>query len=83
MVNTDNTANTQQLDNVMHTARVALIMRIRQGIKNRHGFPAYSRKGIREDLRAYRVLSNVLEVNATFYTFDESQLHKVKKALAK
>jgi len=83
MVNTDNTANTQQLNNVMHTARVALIVRIRDEIKNRHGFPAYYHKAIREDIAAYRVLSNVFEVNATFYTYDKSQLSKVKKALAK
>jgi hypothetical protein len=83
MVNTDNTANTQQLDKVMQTARVALIIRIRESIKNRHGFAPYYHTAIREDIAAYRVLSNVLEVNATFYTYDKSQLSKVKKALAK
>lgn len=65
-------------------ARVALSKDIREFAKNRNGYLGkFFRKEIREKIAAYRVLSNIDEMNVQIYTHNKRNLARVKKALAK
>jgi hypothetical protein len=66
-------------------ARVALSKDIRETLRGRHlsYVQDLSRKSIREKIAAYRLLSNLSEINAETYTHSKRDLQRVKKALAK
>jgi hypothetical protein len=66
-------------------ARVALSKDIRETLRGRHlsYVQDLSRKSIREKIAAYRLLSNLSEINAETYTHSKRDLARVKKALAK
>ena len=66
-------------------ARVALSKDIRDTLRGRHlsYVQDLSRKSIREKIAAYRLLSNLSEINAETYTHSKRDLQRVKKALAK
>ena len=65
-------------------ARVALSKDIREMLKDRTGILApFTRNTLREKIAAYRLLSNLAEINARTYTHNKRDLQRVKKALAK
>jgi hypothetical protein len=66
-------------------ARVALSKDIRETLRGRHlsYVQDLSRKSIREKIAAYRLLSNLSEINAETYTHSKRDIQRVKKALAK
>jgi hypothetical protein len=66
-------------------ARVALSKDIRDHLRGRrHSYvPELLRKTIREKIAAYRLLSNLSEIDAKTYTHDKRDLARVKKALGK
>jgi hypothetical protein len=73
------------LYNALIEARVALTQSIRENVKSRHlsYVPEMARKNIREKVAAYRLLSNLSEIDAETYTHSKRDLQRVKKALAK
>jgi hypothetical protein len=73
------------LYNALIEARVALTKDIRETLRGRHlsYIPEASRKTIREKIAAYRLLSNLAEIDAQTYTHSKRDLQRVKKALAK
>jgi hypothetical protein len=66
-------------------ARVALSKDIRETLRGRrHSYvPELLRQSVREKIAAYRLLSNLSEINAETYTHSKRDLQRVKKALAK
>jgi len=65
-------------------ARVALSKDIREMLKDRTGILGpFTRNAVREKIAAYRLLSNLAEINARTYTHSKRDLQRVKKALAK
>jgi hypothetical protein len=65
-------------------ARVALSKDIREMLKDRTGILGpFTRNTVREKIAAYRLLSNLAEINARTYTHNKRDLQRVKKALAK
>jgi hypothetical protein len=66
-------------------ARVALSKDIRETLRGRrHSYvPALLRQSVREKIAAYRLLSNLAEIDAKTYTHSRRDLQRVKKALAK
>jgi hypothetical protein len=58
---------------------------IRETLRGRHlsYVKDLSRKSVREKIAAYRLLSNLSEINAETYTHSKRDLQRVKKALAK
>jgi len=64
-------------------ARVALSKDISNMLRDRNGIAAkYARASAREQIAAYRLLSNLSTINAESYS-DNRSLRHVKKALAK
>jgi len=65
-------------------ARVALSKDIRETLRGRqHSYtPDLLRKSVREKIAAYRLLSNLSEIDAQTYTHSKRDLQRVKKALA-
>jgi len=74
-----------ELYNALIEARVALTQNIREHLRGRqHSYtPDLLRKSIREKIAAYRLLSNLAEIDARTYTHSRRDLQRVKKALAK
>ncbi len=66
-------------------ARVALSKDIRDTLRGRrHSYvPELLRKSVREKIAAYRLLSNLSEIDAQTYTHSKRDLARVKKALGK
>jgi hypothetical protein len=73
------------LYNALIEARVALSHSITENLRGRHlsYVPKLSRQSIREKIAAYRLLSNLAEIDAETYTHSKRDLQRVKKALAK
>lgn len=72
-----------ELYNALIQARTALAKDIREFNKSRNGFLGnHFRKGVREKIAAYRLLSNIDTIDAELYSFDARTRARVKKALA-
>lgn len=73
-----------QMTNALIEARSVLTLSIRSNIKLRNGFCGkFFRSQLREQIAAYRILSNLATIEATTYTHSERDLARIKKALAK
>jgi hypothetical protein len=70
------------LYNALIEARVLLTQSVRENFRGRQIAKELSRKTIREKIAAYRLLSNLAEIDARTYTHSERDLARVKKALA-
>ena len=72
-----------ELYNALIEARVSLTLNIRETLRGRrHSYtPDLLRKSVREKIAAYRLLSNLSEIEAETYTHSKRDLARVKKAL--
>ena len=72
-----------ELYNALIEARVALTLNIRETLRGRrHTYtPDLLRKSVREKIAAYRLLSNLSEIDAETYTHSKRDIQRVKKAL--
>ena len=72
-----------ELYNALIEARVSLTLNIRETLRGRrHSYtPDLLRKSVREKIAAYRLLSNLSEIDAETYTHSKRDLQRVKKAL--
>jgi hypothetical protein len=72
-----------ELYNALIEARVALTLNIRETLRGRrHSYtPNLLRKSVREKIAAYRLLSNLSEIDAETYTHSKRDMARVKKAL--
>ena len=74
----------QEMANALIEARSVLTLSIRSNIKLRNSFCGkFFRSQLREQIAAYRILSNLATIEATTYTHSKRDLARVKKALAK
>jgi hypothetical protein len=71
------------LYNALIEARVLRTQSVREEFRSRQIGKTLSRKTIREKIAAYRLLSNLAEIDARTYTHSQRDLVRVKKALAK